>query len=74
MNQPKWIPTNKEIAIELGLPIEENIVTDSEKRCVIFAQRKLLEYLIENRFSGISQHSTDERVYLKQLLRQLGEQ
>ena len=45
-----------------------------EVRCteiIKAAQRKLLEYLIENRFSDISQHSTDERVYLKSMLKQL---
>jgi hypothetical protein len=45
-----------------------------EVRCteiIKAAQKKLLDYLIENRFSDISQHSTDERVYLQQLRKQL---
>lgn len=58
-----WMLTDKELSVELGLPVEENIITESERQCVVIAQRKLLEYLIVNVEVGA--------FYTKNLMRQM---
>jgi len=68
----EWMPDENEIDgfVDGCEQYDRNYVLD---RWGKLAQRKLLQYLIENRFSDISQQSTDQRVYLKSMLKKLDE-
>ena len=74
--RPEWIPTDEELSIYLGLPVEENLITERERKCVAIAQHKLLEYLLENSYlvqpvEGKAYRVTNTYT-LKEMLKDLG--
>jgi len=73
----EWMPKNPcKIAMCDPIPNDDCVNCDISTafphyQSEIAALERLLDYLIENRFSGISDHDTDERVYLQRLRKQL---
>jgi len=75
MNKSAWMINDTELALALGLPVQENIVTESEKRCVVMGQRLLLKYIIANPTPmNLTRETIIRVVYiskLEQMLKQL---